>query len=396
MTSSAAAVALATSEAAGGRLRIAFALDSFEIGGTELNAVRLAERLDRDRFDLRFACLTDRGPLLERVRAHGVPVERFPIPSLVGVGALRSGWHLAAWLRRERIQILHAHDIYSNIFAVPWGRLAGVPAVIASRRWWTETIRPEHSWLNRMGYRLAHRVLANSEAVGSLVVAEGVPREKVFVVPNFVEEAAFQPPPPGWVEEQRAALGLRAEDRVVGIIANFHAIKDHATLLRALAALGATHPRVKLVLVGDGSEGAPLRALAEALGVADRVVFAGRRPQSPTLHWLFDVSVLSSRGEGFPNSVVEAMAAGRPVVATRVGGIPDAVADEETGILVSPGDPAAMAGAIGRLLSEPALAGRMGERGALRARERFHGDAVLQVLERRYREMLGLERASVG
>lgn len=369
-------------------IRIAYSLDSFEIGGTELNAVRLVERIDRRRFDVRFVCLTQRGPLVERVRALGIPIAQFPIPSLVGADAVRAGWRLREWLRRERIQVLHAHDIYSNIFAVPWARLAGVPAVIASRRWWTETIRREHVWMNRQSYRFAHRVLANSASVGELVVKEGVPPARVRVVTNFVDEEAFIPPPAAWVAEQRQALGIGAGDTVIGIVANFHAIKDHATLLRAVAALAPVHDRLRLVLVGDGAEAERLRALAGELAIADRVVFAGRRPQSPTMHWLFDLSVLSSRGEGFPNSIVEAMAAGRPVVATRVGGVPDAVDDGTTGLLVPPGSPDAMAQAIDRVLRTPSLASTLGGNATRVARERFHATPVINGLQRWYADLL--------
>jgi L-malate glycosyltransferase len=371
------------------RIRVAYGIDSFETGGTEMNAVRTIEHIDRDRFDVRFVSLSTRGPLIERVRAAGVPIAEFEIGSLVGVQAFREGRRLADWMRRESIDVFHAHDIYSNIFGVPWARRAGVPLVIASRRWWTETNRRPHAMLNRLAYRFAHRVLANSESVARLLYeVERVPANKLLVIHNFVDEKAFQAPPATWIESQRAGLGLAAGDEAIGIVANLLPIKDHVTALRAVARVAPSHPRLRLVLVGEGGEQPALAALAESLGIGDRVVFAGRRPNQPSMHWLFRVSLLSSRGEGFPNSLVEAMAAGRPVVATRVGGVSDAVDEDVTGLLVPAGDDASMATALSALLDDPVRAKTLGDAGARRACDRYHVSTVMQVLQETYKDLL--------
>lgn len=352
-----------------------------------MNAVRTLEHLSQELFDLRVICLGQRGSLLPRLQATGIPITEFAMPSLASVGALRAGIRFARWLRRERIDVLHSHDIYTNIFAVPWARLAGVPLVIASRRWWTETNRPEHRWLNRWSYRFAHRVLANSESVGQLVVTEGLPTSRLDVIPNFVDDAAFNAPPVEWVRRIRSELALTPEHTVVGIVANFHAIKDHASLLRAIALLVPQHRDIRVVLVGEGLERARLEDLANSLQIRPHVLFAGQRAHQPSMHWIFDVSVLCSRGEGFPNSVVEAMAAGRPVVATSVGGVADVVVDEETGFLVPPGDPAKLAAAIHRVLADRTLAEAMGAAGAVWVRQRFFADRVIAQLGALYRRV---------
>ena len=155
-----------------------------------------------------------------------------------------------------------------------------------------------------------------------------------------------------------------------------------------MAVLMPTRPRLRLVVVGDGSERAALEARAAALGIRDRVVFAGRRPQRPTLHGLFDVSVLCSLGEGFPNSIVEAMAAGKPLVATAVGGVVDVVVDAVTGYLVPPSSPPALAEGIERLLADPERALAMGACGAARARELFYASNVISRLESIYEGVL--------
>jgi glycosyltransferase involved in cell wall biosynthesis len=369
------------------RLRVVHCLDSFEVGGTELNAVRTIESLDRAAFDIRVVGLSRRGVLLERIERAGVPVEEFAITSLLSPATALVGWRLTRWLRANQIDIVHAHDIYSNIFVVPWARVAGVPVVIASRRWWTETNRAAHVWLNRNAYRLAHRVLANSASVGRLVCDEGVDSSRVLVIPNFVDDAAFDSPPPLELAAMRARLGVTDSDRVVGIVANLHPIKDHATLLDAFARLAPADPSLRLAVVGDGLERGNLEARAASLGIAERVRFAGRQPHQPSCHWAFGVSVLSSRGEGFPNSIVEAMAAARPIVATDVGGVPDAVTHGTTGLLVPAGDPRALADAMLRVLSDPGLARRLAGAAQRAARDRFSRSRVLSQLESTYRDL---------
>lgn len=376
----------------GHRTRVAYCLDSFDMGGTEFNAVRTAEQVDRSRYDISFIALSDRGALAERVRAAGIPIHVFPLGGFFSLQMLRSARRLVRHLREQQVDVVHAHDIYSNIFTVPCARLAGVPMVIASRRWWHAANRVIYLTLNRATYHLAHRVLANSEAVGQLVVDEGMPASRVTVVPNFVEEVAFESPPPDVLEHWRKSYAVAPDDEVVGIIANLHAIKDHPTLLRAFVRIVTERPRARLVIAGDGDDRAALEALAASLGIRDRVSFTGRVPQRPSMHWLFDVSVLSSRGEGFPNSIVEAMSAGRPVVATAVGGVPDVVVEGETGLLVPAGSPEPLGDAILALLRDPARRASMGAAGARRARARFHASAVVQQLQALYDDFLATRR----
>jgi L-malate glycosyltransferase len=370
------------------RIRVAFGIDNMNLGGTELNAVRTAERLDRRRFDLRVVSLQTEGPLMERYAALGVPVHTFPIPSLYAPATLRQGLRLARFLRSLQVDVFHAHDMYSNMFSAPWARLAGVRGVIASRRWWEGPDR-KTTLANRLSYRFAHRVLANSEGVGELVGGEGIHARRVAVIRNFLDEQAFERTSEPVLLGRLQGWGLRADHRVVGIVANLHPVKDHASLLRAVAMLAPRWPALRLVLVGDGERRNSLVELAQTLGIGDIVTFAGRLPHSADLHPLFEISVLCSLSEGLSNSILEAMAAGNPVVATRVGAAADAVVDGETGRLVPPADPAALAAAIEELLADPARARRMGEAGRARARERYAADAVIPKLEALYEELAG-------
>jgi len=372
------------------RIRIVHVLDNLNTGGTELNAVRTAELLDRDRFEVEFVCLQPDGPLRQRLDSATIPVTGIRLTSFRGPGALRAIMELRSLVRDRRVDVVHAHDPYANVLAAPAVRLAGRGAVIVSQRWWRDVHAPLVRAANRMAYRFAHRVLANSPSVGELVVREeGVPRKRLVVIPNFVDDAAFAPLSEARRAELRSRVGLAPDDVAIGIVANLYPVKDHATLVRAAARVLERFPRARFAFVGEGGERAAIAAQASSLGIADRVLLPGRISHEAGLPGIFDVAVLTSVEEGFPNFVVEAMAAKRPVVATRVGGIPDAVVDGETGFLAVVGDDEAIAAALVRLLAEPDLRARMGEAGSTRARSLYHAGAVMSALTSLYASLAG-------
>ena len=377
-----------------GRVRIAYALDNLQTGGTELNAVRTAERLDRNRFDVRVLCLQPNGPLRARLDAAGIPVSDIGIPGFLTVSAIRRGLEIKRFVKREGIHVVHAHDPYGNVLAAPWARLAGGVAVIASHRWWRDVHPPKVRVANRISYRFAHRVLTNSQSIGELVMREeDVPADRVVVIPNFVDPPAFEPLTAARRAELRARVGLAPTDVAVGMIANLNPVKDHAMLLRAAARVLAVLPDTRFVLVGEGRERQALTEQAKAAGIADRVLIPGRLPHEPGMPGMFDVSILTSREEGFPNFVVESMAACRAVVATAVGGVTDAVTDGENGLLVRSGDDEAAANALLRVLKDPAFREQLAAAGARYARQHFHADVVLLALESLY---LDLSRRYAG
>jgi glycosyltransferase involved in cell wall biosynthesis len=371
-----------------GRIRVVHVLDNLNTGGTELNAVRTAERLDRDRFDIQFLCLQPEGPLRQRLDAAGIQVRGIHLTSFLGPGALRRVLEIRSIVRGERIDIVHAHDPYANVLAAPAVRLARRGAVIASQRWWRSVHSGRVRAANRLAYRFAHRVLANSPSVGELVVRdEGVPREKLVVIPNFVDDAAFTPLSAQRHADLRRQAGLSPGDVAIGVVANLYPVKDHATLVRAAARLAHRIPNARFVLVGEGSEREAIAAQAAAAGIADLILLPGRMPHEPGLPGIFDVAVLTSIEEGFPNFVVESMAAGRPVVATDVGGVADAVIQGETGILAPAGDDAAIARALEELLSDPGLRARFGAAGSSRARSQYHVGVVMSALTGLYLDL---------
>jgi glycosyltransferase involved in cell wall biosynthesis len=243
---------------------------------------------------------------------------------------------------------------------------------------------------NRAAYRLAHRVVGNSPSVSHLVETEGgVPAARVVTIPNFLDPRTFEPP----FSDERcrllAELEVPSGAFVVGIVARLSAVKDHPTLLRAVAMLRRELADVHCVLVGDGPERERLSELAGTLEISDAVHFAGQRQQLPNLHHLFDVSVLCSTSEASPNSVLEAMAAARPVVATAVGGTPDAVHDGVTGLLVPAGDSDRLAAALRLLHDDGARRAAYGAAGREVARADYGEEVVIAKVETLYLQLAG-------
>jgi len=371
------------------RIRIAFCIDNAGVGGTELNALRTSCRLDRQLFDVRLVCLQQNGPLLARFREHDIPVLTLPLGRLYGPRAIQQGRRLARFLASERIDIVHSHDVYDNIFATLCARAVRTPVVIASRRWWHQVPRPVLRVVNRQAYRLADCVLANSPSVGKLLVEhEGVHADRLAIIPNFVDEHAFDAPNREERTRRRAKLGLPTEAFIVGCVASLQPVKDQECLILAVASLRRRWPALHLALIGDGVSRPALEALSRRMGVSDVVHFTGVQPNEPNLHHLFDVSALCSLNEAFPNSIVEAMAAARPIIATHVGGIPDAITDGETGRLVRPRSPESIAGVLEQLMRSPEGARRLGAGAQERARARYHGDRVIAQLEGLYERLL--------
>jgi len=364
-------------------LRILFVIDELDVGGTEQQILEIVRRIDRTRFTPQVCCFRY-GRKAAEIAALGVPVVHQPKrlktdPSLV----LR----LAAFMRQERFDIVQTYLWTANTWGRVAARLAAVPHVVASERnvdiWEESYKRLVGRWLARS----TDRVIANSEAVRRYLLERGgLEPEKVVTIYNGVNfdrfRATFD------AEPRRAEICLPPDAVLAGVVARVEPAKDHATLLKAFALCGERVPKLHLAIVGDGSEQARLHRLARELNVADRVHFTGMR--SDAAEWLqtFDVSVLSSVKEGLSNTVLESMAAGKPVIATSVGGNPEVIVDGETGYLVPSRDPAALAAALARVASSPELIARLGKEGRRRVNSMFSVARMVAHTERLYLELV--------
>jgi L-malate glycosyltransferase len=368
-------------------------IDSFERGGTESQMVQLVRMLhESGRYRVRVACLRGTGVLREEVeRLKLGPITEYPLKRLYGFDFAAQLRRFARELRALKIDVLHAHGLYTNVFGVGAAALARVPARIASRRETGGLRDGARRWFERQSFRLAHAVVANAEAVRRDLLSEGVPDSKIVTVYNGLDLRRVEPRADIDRAARLEALGLSsaAGRRLVTIVANLrHPVKDHPTFLRAARRVRERVPEAAFVLAGEGELTDSLRALAVELGIGADVFFTGRCERVADLLAASEVCVLSSRAEGFSNSILEYMAASRAVVVTDVGGAREAVAEGETGYVVPAGDDAAMAERIVSLLEDAEGARLMGERGRRVVEQKFSCEAQLENTERLYAQLL--------
>ncbi len=364
--------------------RVMLFTDSFIHGGTERQFVQALRMLDREKYDVLVGCLKRRGPFLAEVEAMGLPVHEFPITSLKRWSTVVLFDRLIKFFETERIDIVHTFDFYTNLFAGIAAYLADVPVGIVSRRDLLVLRRVGPQWALRFTCALATNVVANSQAATRGLFHSTL--NKIAMVPNCIQLNDFVAQKTA--EDVRQEIGAGKGTQLVGVLAALRPEKDLETFMRAAAEVHRSTPEVRFVLIGEGSERPKLEAQARELGIAAQVLFLGDRSDVPDLLHALDVFVLSSTTESFPNAILEAMAARRPVVATRVGGTPELVEDGVTGYLVSVGDAAAMGRRIAELLHDPVKRRAMGEAGRARAEREFTPARMRQKLEELYDRLL--------
>jgi L-malate glycosyltransferase len=347
------------------------------------------------------ATLDNSGPLRSEIERIGIDnIPEYRLTSFQDGNALVQLRRFVRYLRANNIELIHTHDFYTNIFGMVAASLARVPVRIASRR--ESAVRAaKQRMVERGAYRLAHRVVANCEEVRQqLIREEGLPEEKVVTLYNGLDMRRLMiARGNASSSEMLAGLNLPADGsrRFVTIVANMRAhfqgpnplcLKDHPTFLRAAQRVHQVVPDAAFVIAGEGELLEDTRSLAAELGLRSEVYFVGRCERVAELLSVSDVCVLSSSSEGFSNSILEYMAAAKPVVATDVGGAREAIIEGETGFLVRSGDDEALAERIITLLRDPVRARTMGERGRRVVEEKFSSDAQLKRTQQLYDRLL--------
>lgn len=365
------------------RLRTLFVIDELDIGGTEQQILETVRRIDRSRFEP-YVCCFRHGRKAQEIESLGVPVLHEPKRLKADPGLVL---RLAALMRRERFDIVQTYLWTANTWARFAARIAGVPCVVASERnvdIWEETYKRV---IGRFLARSTDRIIANSEAVRQYLLRRGgLPADKVVTIYNGVNFDRFRTPCDPAI--RRAELGVADDVVLAGCVARIEPAKDHATLLQAFALIRDRVPRLHLVVIGGGSEQPRLERMAHELGIADRVHFTGFRTDAAEWLQTVDISVLSSVKEGLSNTILESMAAGKPVVATDVGGNAEVIVDGETGFLVRPRAPAELGEALARLASSPELMQSFGRAGRKRADDLFSVRSMVEHTERLYLDLV--------
>lgn len=379
--------------------RVLFVIDSAAIGGAEHVIWSLLQGLPRGQVEPYLVCPSS-GPMVERYRHAASAVATLEGHCLSPLSILK----IASLIKRWKIDVVHTCLYTSDVGGILAARIARAPRVVShivgrnfyvtEERGLRRVRRRLLSSCYRLVYRLSDRLIAVSEAV-KVDLAE---RRGVRVSPEKITVIRHSPGHDGLavsaeqVERVRRRLSLSEDAVVLSTVAHLIPIKGHRYLLQAMAQVAPSMPKAVCVLIGDGPERRPLERMAQALGLNGRVVFAGTLEEEELKNALIQLSravVLPSLSEGLPVSLLEAMALGKPVVATDVGGMREVVVDQVTGLLVRPADPAALAGAILTLASNEELSGRMGQAGRRRVEETFSSREMVHRVAALYEDLVG-------
>jgi glycosyltransferase involved in cell wall biosynthesis len=375
----------------GRRLRVLTMVDGIgTAGGGEGIARQIATHLDPARFEVSF-CATRWIPdpeadvALAELRAAGVEFQGLTRSSRFD---LRPWRQLVAKARRDEVDVVHTHKIGSNVWGALLTPLMGRPVFVAHEHTWSYEGNPGRVLLDRelIARRADAFVAVSREDQRRMVEVERVPPAKTRFIANGIPPF----PPADRERDIRAELGIGPDQPLVGAVATLRPQKALEVLLRAVPLLREKVPAAVVLIVGGGDGGPEegrLHDLAGELGLGEGLRFLGERADVPDLVAAFDVAALSSDFEGSPLSVMEYMEAGKPVVATRVGGLPDLVEEGVNGLLVEPRDPAALAAALAEVLRDPERAARMGEAGRVRRRETFSIEATARTVGELYEEL---------
>ena len=370
--------------------RILKVVPTLMCGGTETQFMTLSRQLDPTRFDLEFACLRRWGPFVQELADRRIPLSEYQVATFRSVQALAQQARLVRHITRRRIHIVHAYNFYGNVFAVPPARLSA-PVVIASIRDCAPYLTAMQRRVQRYACQFADCVLVNATAVKDWLIGEGYDASKIVVIRNGVDLTRFAGL--GDPARIRQELGLAPDAQLVAVVSRLTRLKGLENLLEAVAMLKPRYPELRVLVVGETSPMElsyldELKTLAHRHGVGDRVVFMGRRSDVPALLSAVDVSVMPSLSEALSNVVLESMAAGAPTVATRVGGTPEALVHEQTGLLVPPGDSRALANAVASLLDDRSRANQLGQAARQSIQDRFTVERMVHSTEELYSELL--------
>jgi glycosyltransferase involved in cell wall biosynthesis len=359
---------------------VAHVIGRLRTGGAERQLVNYLLAADRREFRHTVICLVERGELADRVEAAGIPVVPLRIRTRCAPFHLL---RLVRWLKRENAAVVHTHMHHAALWGRLAGRLAGVPVLVTTehgKELWKNSLRVA---VDRGLSRWTQRHIAVSQdGMDIRRRRERIAADRILIIPNGVPIPADPVNTPGR-HRIREEFGLTSRTPLLGTVGRLVRAKGCEHLLGALQILRREFPDLRWLAVGDGDQRASLAALAADMRLSDAVIWAGMRDDVGDLLAAMDVWVMSSVREGLPIALLEAMAFQKPIVATRVGGIPDAVRDGCEAILVEPADPDALARAVSEMLGEP----RRAEALAAAARQRAISEYSIERVARRIEEV---------
>lgn len=359
------------------RRRILIFTNSFRIGGSEGQALQLIRYLDRSQFEIHVACFDREGPLLDQLPLDIGEVVAFPLEGFARLSTIRQAARFIRFLRMARIQIIQTFDYYTNVFGLPLARLAGVPITVGSRRdhGFKRTVGEARA--ERWSLRLAMQVVVNAEAIKQRLVQEKcLATDRIRVIQNGLDLSRF----PIAHEGGQQPSGFEARSVVFAVVANLRPEKGHLTFMRAAKMVASVCPEARFVLVGDGPMRQKLEEFTRTLGLSEKVYLMGAVTNVPRALQDVDVVVSPSDTEGFPNAVLDGMAASKPIVATDAGGTRELVAEGSTGYLVPVSDAEQLADRMIALCQSSTARRSMGDK----ARKVVEQSFTVEIMARRF------------
>jgi glycosyltransferase involved in cell wall biosynthesis len=352
-------------------------------GGSERQMTEIAKSLDRTRFEPRIGCFRPEGMRREELEAAGVPIVSFPVHSFASPQTVSSAWRLARYIRRNNIRLVHTFDYPLTVFAIPAGRFFTSAAVVSSQRSHRDLIPGMYRRLVRITDHLADAIVVNCDFIRRhLEQDEQVPPRKIQLCYNGIDLDLFRP------RETPRSPCLAGATLVIGVVCALRPEKGLSTLLNAFARVRNQRSGLKLAIVGGGTMLDPLQAETRALGIADECVFVAETGQVADWMRSIDIFVLPSLTEALSNSLMEAMACGCCAVASNVGGNPELISSNETGLLFEPGDVGGLGAALQLLIDNESARRRMADAGSRFIRERFSVRASAQRMGEIYTQLI--------
>ena len=357
-------------------------IGSFHQGGSERQAVQLTRLLKADgAVNVFAATLNKEGVLLAEIEHLGLrEIPDFKLASFYDLNFLKQLKKCVRFLSENKIEIIHTHDFYTNVFGIAAARLARVPLKIASKRE-TEGMRSRaQKIIEKQIFKTADRIVANSEAVKNYLIADAVAANTINVIYNGLDLPRLTPK----ITDRKTIceeLNLPSDEKIkfIPMVANLrHEVKNQPMFLRAAQKISEKFPEAHFVLAGEGELKKGLENLAKELKIEKKAHFIGRCEKVPELLAVSYACVLTSRAEGFSNAILEYMAAGKAVIATAVGGASEAIVEGETGFLIDSDDDEMLANRLKELLENEEKAAQFGEKGREIARQKFSLEAQLK------------------
>lgn len=361
----------------------------YRLAGAERNLFEIVSRLSQDRFKSTVVCFRG-GDAIKYFHEIGIEVINLNQARIYTLGAFFKALWLASFIKKKGIKVVVTYHEGSDFFASLLARLCGVPVLVSSRRDMGYRLKKNHIFLYKRINCLFDRIVTVSDAVKNVIFErEGAPWHKLITVHNGVESAKFCAQPD--VQMLKASFGIPENIAIVGILAALRRIKGHRFFIDAASIILKEFPRVHFVIATWADDNDYYRELKEhikQLGIENNFTFIIGCSEANKILPIFDISVLSSINEGFPNAVLESMAARKPVVATRAGGTEEAVIHEKTGLLVPPRDSGTLAKSILKLLRDQELSKRMGECGRETALDKFEIKVMIRKIESIFEQLL--------